>query len=314
MAFFVNTTLASSTIHIYESCINKWVPLVPSNDIDYIILFPKESITILIRHLLQREIKEQKEKNTICTHTNIRHYFAAILAVLRYSPHIAPTIPDRIEYYQVWLKIQDDNSKTMFDRRLQQLPTIRQAEKGGSKLAFSEIVAKRDSGELDTVSQLLLAMYTYLFPVRADYFATQIIHGDETPTAPNYIRMKDSSAELMLTDFKTVKQFKQIHYPAVPHELFLLLQKSLQENPRQFLFVNLKGVPFTRLQFSQWTTKLLEKIMGVELNITILRHLFISTLSMELPAMELKRIGDLMGHSFAQQKLYKWHPTSEESA
>ena len=54
--------------------------------------------------------------------------------------------------------------------------------------------------------------------------------------------------------------------------------------------------------------------MGVELNLTIVRHLFISTISMELPAHELKRIGDLMGHSFAQQKLYKWHPTSEASS
>ena len=311
MTFFINTLLSPNTIHRYDTCINKWLLLVPLQSVDFIILFPKQSIALLIRHLLHREQTEQK---LICTHTNIRHYLAAILAVLRYSPHVAPTIPNRMEYYQLWLKIQDDNSKPMFDRRLQQLPTVKQSEKGGSKLSYSDLIAKRDSGTLDMYSQLLLAMYTYLYPVRADYFATQIIYNNETPTSPNYIRMTDSSAELMLTEFKTAKQFKQIHYPTVPHDLFLLLQQSLKNTPRQYLFVGNNSKPFTRVRYSQWAAELLEKTMGVELNLTIVRHLFISTISMELPAHELKRIGDLMGHSFAQQKLYKWHPTSEASS
>jgi hypothetical protein len=45
------------------------------------------------------------------------------------------------------------------------------------------------------------------------------------------------------------------------------------------------------------------------MTLTLIRHQFISTLSMELPANELEAIGRLMGHSLSVQKLYKWHST-----
>ena len=308
MSRFNTHLLSPSTISSYDSYINKWIQLVPLQSIDFIILFPKQSLTILIKHLTQRQHTEQKQ---ICTLTNIRHYIAPILAVIRYSPHIAPSIPDRLEYLYLWGKILDDCNKPMLERRMQQLPTVKQAEKGGSKLQYSDLIAKRDSG-INMFQHLLLSMYTYIYPVRADYFTTQIIYENDVPTSKNWIRMYSDHAELMLTDFKTARYFKQIHYPSLPDPLFQIIKKSLSELPRNYLFVGKHNKPFTRVRFSQWSAEILEKAFDVELNLTIIRHLFISTLSMELPAVELKRIGDLMGHSFAQQKLYKWHSEEEK--
>ena len=309
MSFFNTQLLSPNTISSYDTCINKWLPLVPLQSIDFIILFPKQSLTLLIKHLAQRQHIEQKQ---ICTPTNIRHYIAPILAVLRHSPHIAPSIPDRVEYLYLWGKILDDCTKPIQERRMQQLPTVKQAEKGGSKLHYSELVAKRDSGSITMFQHLLLSMYTYIYPVRADYFSTQIIYENDVPTSKNWIRMYSDHAELMLTDFKTARYFKQIHYPSLPDLLFQIIKKSLSELPRNYLFVGKNNKPYTRVRFSQWSAENLEKIFDVELNITIIRHLYISTLSMDLPAQELKIIGDLMGHSFTQQKLYKWHSDAEK--
>jgi len=304
MSYFTTSALSPSTIHVYTTRINKWIQLVPLQSIEYIIRFPKESLSLLIKHLTERGVKEQK---TVCTPTNLHPYLTAIVAVLRYSPHIAPSIVNRTEYYDLWLKILDQNSKPMNDRRLHQLPTRKQSERGGSKLAYEDIVAMRDRPDIPLVRKLLLGMYTYIYPVRADYYATQIIREHEKPTYPNYIRMYSDHAELKLTEFKTAKVFKAIHHPSLPEPLFHLIRQSLEESPRDFLFVNSDNKPYLRNTYSKWASETLQNMFGVELNLTMIRHLFITTVSMELPASELKKIGDLMGHTLSSQRLYKWH-------
>jgi len=42
------------------------------------------------------------------------------------------------------------------------------------------------------------------------------------------------------------------------------------------------------------------------MTLTLIRHQFISTLSLDTPATELEKIGRLMGHSLTTQQLYKW--------
>jgi hypothetical protein len=87
MSYFQNTSLSPSTIQTYEPRIRKWKEIVPGQSLDYIILFPKQSIRLLSQHLKEREITE---KRGVCTMTNLRNYISAILAILRYSPHVAP--------------------------------------------------------------------------------------------------------------------------------------------------------------------------------------------------------------------------------
>lgn len=313
MSYFTTSALSPSTIHVYTTRINKWIQVVPLQNIEYIIRFPKESLSLLIKHLVDRGRKEQKN---VCTHTNLHPYLTAIVAVLRYSPHIVPSIVNRTEYYDLWLKILDQNSKPMNDRRLHQLPTKKQSERGGSKLTYEDLITMRDRPDLPLPQKLLLAMYTYIYPVRADYYATQIVREQENPTYPNYIRMYSDHADLTLTEFKTAKVFKSIHHPSLPNPLFHLIRQSLEESPRGFLFVNSENKPYLRNTYSKWASETLQNLFGVELNLTMIRHLFITTVSMEMPASELKKIGDLMGHTLSSQRLYKWHSveSSEEES
>lgn len=311
MTYFTTSDLSESTISMYTTRITKWCELVPNQSIEYIIRFPGASVQLLLEHLKKRHLTGER---SVCTLPNIRNYITPIIAILRYSPHIAPHIHKRIEYYNLWNALCNQISKPMYDRQIQERPTDRQEKMGGSKLSFSDIVAKRDSDGLGMYPRLLLAMYTYLYPVRADYHSTQIVQEGQEPTYPNYLRISENSSELLLRDFKTARHYPPIHYPQIPEELHRMIVASLQEKPRSFLFEGANGKPYTRPRFSHWASEILERLFGVELNITLLRHLFISSLSMDLPLQELQRIGNLMGHSFARQRLYKWRSLEQEES
>ena len=309
MEYFTTSHLSDTTINMYTTRINKWRNIIPEQSIDFIILFPKLSIHRLVSHLKERELQEKK---TICTLTNLRNYITSIIAILRYSPHIAPRIQNRVDYHSTWTTLRNQIAKPMHDRQIQERPTEKQEKRGGSKLTFADLVAKRDEGDLSMYQRLLLAMYTIIYPVRADYYSTEIIQGDADPKHPNYIRIRDSTTELVIRDFKTARFFPVIHYLQVPKELHDIITESLKEKPRLFLFESSDGNTYTRNRFSQWASATLESIFGVELNLTMLRHHFISSLSMDMPLEELQRIGNLMGHSIARQRLYKWRRPEEE--
>lgn len=309
MSFFNNSSLAQSTIDLYDSRLKRWISLLSTQTIDCLVLNPKRSLQLLIAHLKQTE-KDTERK--CCTFTNLKNFVAAVVAVLRYSPHVMPALPKRIEFYQLWLHLLDQANKPMKDRRLQQTPSEHQSKCGGSKLTYQDLIDKRNSiaedGHLSSAF-LLLAMYTYLYPVRADYYALQIVHDTEEPSVPNYIRIHSDHIELVLRHFKTSRYYKQIRYEAIPLELEIILRQSLEVYPRNYVFETTSGLPYSRLRFSEWASATLQKLFGVELNLTMIRHLFISSLSMETPAVELKKISDLMGHSLGEQRLYKWYPS-----
>jgi hypothetical protein len=327
MSYFEHSSLSLNTIRAYEPRIHKWKEIVPGKSIEYIILFPRQSIRILAQHLKQRERVEKKQ---VCTMTNLRNYVASILAILRHSPHIAPTIPDRVEYYHLWLSIMNQTSEPMRDRQRQHLPTVIQSNKMGSQLTFEQLIEQRNHLALQCASYstedlinnnqcvnnmyglLLLSMYTYIYPVRADYYATEIVKDGCESTVPNYIRFTSDHTELVIQDFKTAKRYPPIRYDRLPNELHQIISRSLELLPRTYLFQKSNGMPYTRNSFSQWASKLLRQLFGVEMTLTLIRHQFITTLSMDLPVTELERIGKLMGHSLTLQRLYKWHLPSKQ--
>lgn len=310
MELFTTPHLSQTTIDMYTTRIHKWLKLVPHESIEFIILFPKMALQRLLLHLTERE---RSEARAICTLPNVRNYITAIIALLRYSPHIAPHISHRLESHSTWVSLRNHISQPTYDRQIQEKPTALQERRDGSKLSFQDLIHARDSLQIPMSHKLLLAMYTYLYPVRADYYALQILTDQSEPTHPNYLRVSPHSTELMIRDFKTSKVFPPIHYPSVPHPLHLLITASLLETPRKFLFESAHYTPYTRIRFSQWASATLASSLRVPLNLTIIRHIFISSLSMDTPLQELQRIGKLMGHSIARQRLYTWKSTPTHS-
>jgi len=304
--YISNSTLSESSEKKHNMFLNKWVDLSPTKNILYIILFPAHSLLLIEKYLKQKDIDSPMEKNKSYSKTNLHSYISAILAVFKHSPKYVNDIPEIFIYHRIWLGILSDNEKDILIRRSQNKPTLLQEKREGHKLTINDIVNKNDESDIDIINKLLLSMYTLIPPVRIDYYATQIIKSGEVPTTDNYIVLKNDEAELVIRKYKTSKKHGEIRHPKLPNELYNIIIQSLEKHPRKYLFEN-NGKAFTPNGFCKWSSSTLEKLFGVQLTLTMIRHIYISSLPLSTMTIEEKiQFGKLMGHTIGVQAEYEW--------
>jgi hypothetical protein len=304
--YITNSSLTESSEKKHNTFLNKWVDLTPTKNVLYIILFPAHSLLLLKNYLKQKDIDSPMEKNKSYSKTNLHSYISAILAVFKHAPDYVKDIPEMFIYHKIWLSILSDNEKDILIRRWQNKPTQLQEAREGHKLTLQDLTNKRDQDNIDILSKLLLAMYTYIPPVRADYYATQIIKEGEVPESDNYIILKNDEAELVIRKYKTSRKHGEIRHPKLPDELYRIIKHSLEVYPRKYLFEQ-KGKPFTSNGFCKWSSSTLERLFDVELTLTMIRHIYISSLDLsKMTVEEKKNIGKLMGHTIGVQAEYEW--------
>ncbi len=303
MDFFVNSNLSQVTLSRYSTKLNEWLQYQPPqfNNIICLICFPEISLQSLNTHL------------KINTNTNKHNFIVALIACIIHGNHILSQFSKEYidSIHSKWSDILKENDAPIVQRRLENLPTDNQLNKGGSQLTFNHFITIRDKLPLGSIERLLIAMYTMIPPVRADYFATQIIRGDEVPTQKNYIRILENGQMIStLTDFKTKKTYKQITNE-LPSELIIEINASLDKYPRSFLFLNISGKPFTRNSFTVWSRRILSKVFETDFTLVFFRHAFsthyvtVNDISKMTDA-QIKLISDKMGHSLEMFKAYRW--------
>lgn len=299
MDYFQNTTFAPASKSLFNRQLNTWVSYLPKTqqNIINILMFPENSVKLL---------KDNIKTNS---NANLHTFYTAVIAVITHSPDFTSHIPTKQlnDIHQIWREIRRLNQIPIAERRNQKLPTELQIQKGGVYLKYDDIIKKRDSLPFGSIQRLLLGFYTYLYPVRADYFATEIITFKEKPTKPNYIRrVSPTESWIVINDFKTKHTYKQIKN-RLPPELNNELVESLRINPRKYLFVDQIGRPFTRNAFTLWSSRHLKRVFNTELTLTIIRHLFINSLNMTDMSIEQRQeISSKMGHDLWTQEKYQW--------
>jgi len=300
MNFFTNTHLNPKTFRPYNSKLNKWISLMPTdkNTIEYILTHPNFSVVTLRKHLVT---------NNVDTFVNLHSYLKAILSCIDHNPHYINNL-SQDEYDKItsrWHEMMSFAFQQSTQYRLEQKPSPSQSLKAGSSLKLNEIREIYNRLDNKCIEKLLIGFYIDLPPVRADHYATEIIKFGEIPSNPNYIFMSDSKAYLKITEFKTSNVYKSIEYD-LPSELHNLLSQSLKDFPRKYLFTTEKGNPFNRDSFSKWASMKLTRIFKKEFTLTMFRHIYISTLDANSSPEILFDIGRKMGHSITQQMLYRW--------
>lgn len=299
MNFFNDTTLSTTSISLFNRKLNEWLTFMPSTHkhISQIFLFPEFSNKILL------------DKLTIKSNTNLHTFYTAIIAILNHSTEYTSNIPinQLNELKKQWRELLKINLKPYEERRLNSLPTELQLQKGGTFLKYDDVIKKRDSLPFGSIERLLLGFYTYIPPVRADYFATEIITFKQTPTEYNFIRrVSPDISYVTLNDFKTKKTYKQIKNK-LPSELNNELVESLRITPRRYLFLNQNGRPFTRNAFIVWAGRLLSRIFETEFSLSTLRHLYINNLTFDKKTTkEIMEISSKMGHDILTHLKYRW--------
>jgi hypothetical protein len=267
------------------------------NTIPYIFLHPNFSFVTLRQYLV---------KNNTDTAPTLNSYTKAIISAYEHNSTMFINVEtDNLnKAKERWIEMRQKTYEYANAYRIEQKPSPTQSLKSGSTLTFTDVIQFRDTLEDGSIDKLLLGFYTHIPPVRADFFATQIIKIGETPSYPNYIIYNTDKSRLVITDYKTSPMYKSIEYD-LPSELHRQLLSSLEKTPRTFLFIN-NDKCFTRKTFSEWATKKLTALFKKEFTLTMFRHLYISHLDSDTPAEQLLEISKKMGHSITQQMLYKW--------
>jgi len=300
MNYFANSTLQPSTYKTYQLHVTRWIELLPDDqsNLAFVYTHPSYSIVQLRKYLATKSLDSPRSVNT---------YIKAIMSAAAHNPQLLSHIDTNIisQSDTKWKTHRQTTYEMAYSYRQRQEPSIGQASKTGATVTLTDLITHRDSLPDGSIDKLLIGFYTHIPPVRADYYATQIIPYGETPITPNYIYHSIDQSYLVLTEFKTSKIYHTITHD-LPTELHRQLSLSLQATPRKYLFMNRWGQPFTRNGYAKWASDQLFRSLKKDLTLTMLRHIYISALDFNRPLTELQAIGRKMGHCVTQQMLYRW--------
>lgn len=253
------------------------------------------------------------------TNSNKHMFYSAVATLFRHDaipPGIFKTRTEQDRAAQEWLAVQKKNSESLRAHYTENTPTAKQnSVENVAEISWSDILAVREKLAVGSLERLLMLVYTAMPPVRADHYATEIVFYPSSPTAPNYLLIKSPrDMTFIIRDFKTARLYDLIRSP-LPQIVREEVAASLSLNPRKWLFVDGRGLPFERKRFSEWSGRILSGIMGSGRHLTIntLRHLYITQhVDFNQPVKKLEKIGAAMGHSVGMQKAYHWVGDKEE--
>jgi hypothetical protein len=191
-------------------------------------------------------------------------------------------------------------NKMIEDQVITNEPTERQQE---GYVPFDEFKAKAKS--LTGFDKLLVMLYSSIPPMRADFGSVAIYEKLPANHYGNYILLGKKGVKLVVSQYKTAKTLGTIMLD-LPTDLVREIRASLKTMPRQFLFTDSYGKPFTDNGFSKFVSTRFKEVFGKPLTINILRHSFVSSLDFNKMSIEQKmEIGKVMGHSYIQQDRYR---------
>jgi hypothetical protein len=307
MDFFEHVPIHETSRKMYNTRLNEWIEFMPNH-------FKSISSIVMLPDLALRTLHSRIRTNTASS----RHmYIVAVLSFVRHHlTHLCECLTKEVvlPLRERWVAINAENEAPITQRRLENKPTVLQQAKGGSRLTFNDIVDKRNELPTGSIERLLIAMYTLIPPCRADYFAMEVVRGEEEPTTRNYLRIRSDDEkggmDTVLRDFKTAKIFKEIRNE-LPEELVREVEASLEKNPRKYLFMNANGKPHTRNSFTLWTRRVLSRVFGTDFTLVFFRHAFAThyVMNIDLRTMtdaQIKEISDKMGHSTEMFRAYRW--------
>ena len=250
----------------------------------------------------------QKQKNfktdKMFAPLTIMSFFITFMSLFSHIQEIKDKYPKQHEKYKKYFSIIQ-NQVTLIKSKGTFSP---QQEKG--YVTWEDIIKKRQeiaSYKYASKEHLILALYTYIPPLRQDFGFIKILH--EIPTQHdigNYIVLSKNNNILVLNDYKTTKYFPQ-YRKHLPKPLIDIINKSIQIQPRLYLFVISEGLPFkNKKRFGENINRTLLQIFGVPLTPSIIRHsetVYERTLNLS-PAQE-EQLANEMRHSLLTHNRYR---------
>lgn len=232
--------------------------------------------------------------------TTRKMYSSVVLSLFRHVPGLKIQLS---KAYILWTEAFKEHDQAVEDRYKTNAPTDKQ--KAGY-VPYAEIKAKRFDLPAGSMERLLLALYTDIYPLRADFNKVRLYKSLPSSLEPNYIHLKKNGCKLYLNEYKTANKHGT-YEKELPASLCEEIHDSLEKTPREWLFVNANKEPFELSNsFTHYVNKLLKKIFQRPLTISLIRHSFISTLDFNtLTIAEKEQIAKEMTHTTRLQDQYR---------
>ena len=175
-------------------------------------------------------------------------------------------------------------------------------------VTWDAVLAARDRATPGTTAHLLLAMYTYIAPRRADYWRTRLVWSPPLPrrVGPAMIDMTTSPRpKLFVFEHKTAKAYDTFE-KELPDPLVEAIRAAA--GGREYLFVRADGEPFaTRHAYTVFCNRILGAAVGANVTVNSLRHAAAAAnlLDPHRSLGEQTRFAEDMGHSMQMHQVYR---------
>ena len=233
--------------------------------------------------------------------TSLKSYLLIPMALFRHVPHLKEQLAAA---HKLWSEAYAQTNEAVDTQYKQNKPSERQLE---GYVPFADIAAKRGTLPKGSAERLLLAMYTLIYPMRADYNAVRL-YARQLPAQPeaNYILLGARGCKLVLREYKTARTHG-VYEKELPAALCEEIHDSLAAAPREYLFVNSYNKPYTDANgYVAFANRVFKRVFGKPLTINIVRHAFISSLDYnQLSVADKEAIAREMGHTAAIQDQYR---------
>lgn len=242
----------------------------------------------------------------------------AVLAVIKYFPTYL-NLNKKEE--KAWKVIGADIRKETRSHQLNQELSDKQKE---NWVEWTDVVSKREvlaKNEYGSKRHLLLAMYSLIPPMRNDYDRVKIYGslkevladvGTKGKKHMNYLILKPKRATIYINKYKTQATYGK-HQAELPLELAKIIRanqlKMKAEDKPRYLFTNTDDNAFPddeARSFTTWACRVFKDLFDKSVNITILRHSYLSSKDFLAKTLEERvRIAkECMKHSYLIQQSY----------
>lgn len=236
--------------------------------------------------------------------TTLKSYYVAVLAVFRYNPRYACRYKSA---HEAWRAAFAETEEMVTARYETNMPTEKQID---GYVEWKDIITKRDSLVTGSRERLLLSMYTYIRPLRADFGKMAIVSKrDDTDNKGNRLELNGRDSRMVVSEYKTAKHYDEIVIDPLPAPLRTEIEASLKVSPRSWLFCadQKSDRPFvSNRTFAKWARLVLRRLFDRPVTLQLLRHSYINSLDFNtLSVAEKKEIAAEMGHDVATQDRYR---------
>jgi hypothetical protein len=230
-------------------------------------------------------------------------YLSGVLAIFRHNEGLKEQEKDA---YLQWYRAFQEVHERIEERYKRNEPTEKQ--KAGY-VPFEKIVEARDTLKKGSYERLLFALYTYLPPLRCDFNRVRI-YKSHVPSSgdveKNYIVLTSKDATLYLNEYKTKNKASTVYEKQFPEDLIKELRDSLEEYPRDWLFLDNNGNPFQPKSYTKWANRIFERVLKKKMTISMIRHAFINSLDFnKITVAEKEAIAKDMAHTVGTQDRYR---------